>query len=340
MEEIKAYSLQGLQALFKGWGVPQYRALQVYKWLYQKGVSSYTEMTNIPRALREKLANDLPLFPARIINKQISHDGTRKYLIEFHDHSLTEMVAIPSQERLTVCFSTQVGCAMFCSFCATGQEGFTRNLLPGEMVEQILLAQNDMGRRVSNLVAMGQGEPFLNYKNLINALHILNDEEGLHIAARHITVSTCGIIDGIRRFAQEGKQFTLAVSLHSALQDTRDIIMPGVVHQPLDVLHNALVQYQKETHRRVTFEYLLIAGVNDTRNHREALIKYCSNLVCHINLIRLNPVSGSPLQPSSVNKTEKFAAALTEAGIETTLRRSRGSDIDGACGQLKNKTAP
>ncbi len=337
MDEIKTYSFQRLQALFKEWNIPQYRAQQVYTWIYQKGVHSYDEMTNLPHSLREQLAADLPFLPAQIMNKQVSQDGTRKYLIEFHDGSLTEMVAIPSHDRLTVCFSTQVGCAMSCSFCATGKEGFTRNLLPGEMVEQVLLVQDDMKRRVSNLVAMGQGEPFLNYNNLIDALHIFNDKKGLHIAARHITVSTCGIIDGIKRFSQENEQFTLAVSLHSALQDTRDDIMPAVKHQPLDVLQKALIKYQKETNRRVTFEYLLIAGVNDSHKHLMALIDYCSGLKCHVNLIRLNAVEESPLKPSSQRKTEEFVNTLTQAGIEATLRRSRGSDIDGACGQLKNK---
>ena len=218
MAEIKAYSLDELGQLFKDKSLPQFRAKQVYQWLYQKDACSYDEMTNLPKNLRATLAEELPLLPAAVIDRQVSSDKTRKYVIQFTDGTATEMVAIPSQDRLTVCFSTQVGCAMACSFCATGHEGFTRNLLPGEMVEQVLIAQHDIGRRVTNLVAMGQGEPFLNYDNVRKALTILNSEQGLNIAARKITVSTCGVFAGIQKFAQEPEQFTLAVSLHSAIQ--------------------------------------------------------------------------------------------------------------------------
>ena len=337
MNEVKAYSYERLQEYIKQQNIPSFRAKQIFQWLYQKNARSYTNMTNLPKDLRERLTEELPLLPARIIDKQVSKDGTRKYVIGFHDGAATEMVAIPSPDRLTVCFSTQVGCAMACSFCATGHEGFTRDLLPGEIVEQVQIAQEDMGRRVSNLVAMGQGEPFLNYDNTIDALHILNGENGLNIAARHITVSTCGILKGIQAFAREPEQFTLAVSLHSAVQKTRDELMPRVSNQPLEELHAVLAEYQALSKRRITFEYLMASGINDDVRHLSALVEYCGDLNCHVNLIGLNEIDGSPLKPSSPRKIEQFINALEKAGIEATLRNSRGSDIDGACGQLKNK---
>ena len=338
MAEIKAYSLDELGQLFKDKGLPQFRAKQVYQWLYQKGACSYDEMTNLAKNLRATLAEELPLLPAAVIDRQVSSDGTRKYVIQFTDGTATEMVAIPSQDRLTVCFSTQVGCAMACSFCATGHEGFTRNLLPGEMVEQVLIAQHDMGRRVTNLVAMGQGEPFLNYDNVRKALTILNSEQGLNIAARKITVSTCGVFAGIQKFAQEPEQFTLAVSLHSAIQKTRDELMPKVANQPLAELHEVLCQYQAISKRRITFEYLMISNMNDDERHLDALVDFCDGLSCHVNLIPLNEIDDSPFKPASHHRVERFIERLQGSGTEATLRQSRGGDIAGACGQLKNKT--
>ena len=338
MAEIKAYSLDELGQLFKDKGLPQFRAKQVYQWLYQKGACSYDEMTNLPKNLRATLAEELPLLPAAVIDRQVSSDGTRKYVIQFTDGTATEMVAIPSQDRLTVCFSTQVGCAMACSFCATGHEGFTRNLLPGEMVEQVLIAQHDMGRRVTNLVAMGQGEPFLNYDNVRKALTILNSEQGLNIAARKITVSTCGVFAGIQKFAQEPEQFTLAVSLHSAIQKTRDELMPKVANQPLAELHEVLCRYQAISKRRITFEYLMISNMNDDERHLDALVDFCDGLSCHVNLIPLNEIDDSPFKPAAHHRVERFIERLQGSGTEATLRQSRGGDIAGACGQLKNKT--
>ena len=336
MEEIKQYSLEALQEEFATRGLPKFRAKQVYQWLYKKHAQSYEEMTNLPKELRARLSQELPLLPAHIIDKQVSIDGTRKYVIGFHDGASTEMVAIPSRDRLTVCFSTQVGCAMACAFCATGHEGFTRNLLLGEMVEQVLLAEKDMGSRVSNLVAMGQGEPFLNYENIIHALRIMNGDDGLNIAARHITVSTCGIFQGIRRFGEEPEQFTLAVSLHSAIQSTRDMLMPKVSNQPLEELHKVLRSYHRASKRRITFEYLMIDGMNDNEKHLKALVEYCKGLSCHVNIIGLNEIDDSPFRPSKEERVQAFIHTLQASGTEATLRHSRGSDIAGACGQLKN----
>lgn len=337
--EIKSYSYEGLQRLMKDLGVPSFRTAQLVQWLYQKHATSYEDMTNLPKQLRATLSEEAPLYAAKVVDKQISSDGTRKYIIAYEDGCMTETVAIPSRDRLTVCFSTQVGCAMSCAFCATGKEGFSRNLLPGEMVEQVLIAQEDMGMRVSNLVGMGQGEPFLNYESVLAALRFINSKDGLNIGARHIAVSTCGVLKGIEAFGHEPEQFTLAISLHSALQVTRDALMPKMERQPLRQLKNAIRSYQKNSGRRVTFEYLLIDGVNDDEDHLEALVKFCKGLMCHINIITLNKVDDALFQPSEPAVVQWFLEGLQNAGIEATLRESRGKDIAGACGQLKNITA-
>lgn len=336
MDEVKKYSLKALEDAFLECGIPKFRARQVFRWLYQTNVGSYGEMSDLSKGLRAQLADLFPYIPAEVVDKQVSSDGTRKYVVRFHDGAATEMVAIPSNDRLTVCFSTQVGCAMECAFCATGREGFSRNLLPGEMVEQVRIAQEDIGRRVSNLVAMGQGEPFLNYDNVLDALRIFNGEQGMNIASRRITVSTCGIFEGIRRFAHEPEQFTLAISLHSAIQATRNEMMPRLANQPLDELHAVLRQYQDESKRRITFEYLMAGGVNDDAKHLSALCDFCKGLSCHVNLIPCNRIEGSSYRPAQHTRVDAFLNTLESAGVSATLRQSRGSDIAGACGQLKN----
>ena len=336
---IKAYSKQGLEQVLSSLGQPMFRGKQLYDWLYAKHATSYEEMTNLPAKLRDQLKEVAPVYESKIIERRVSRDGTRKYIVEFNDGNTTEMVAMPSDDRLTVCFSTQIGCPMECSFCATGKEGFTRNLLPGEMVDQIVLAEKDMGMRVSNVVAMGQGEPFLNYDNVLAALRILNDPAAVGIGARHITVSTCGLVDGIRKWMKEPEQFTLAVSLHSAIQKTRNELMPRVANQSLEKLQNALVDYTVETNRRVTLEYIMIDGVNDDDAHLDALRDFCEGMLCHVNLIPINSVEGSPLQPPTSKTMQRFVIVMQKAGIETTVRNSRGQDIDGACGQLKNKAS-
>jgi 23S rRNA (adenine2503-C2)-methyltransferase len=228
---------------------------------------------------------------------------------------------------------------MRCQFCATGKEGFTRNLTPGEMVCQILVCQHEMDMRVSNVVAMGQGEPFLNYDNFIDALHIINAPDGLGIGARHISVSTCGVLKGIHAFAEEPEQFTLAISLHSALQSTRDALMPGCCGVSLMELKRELEYYQGKTGRRISFEYLMIDGITDTDESSAALVSFCEGLSAHINLLKINHVDGSPFEPSPLSVQNRFQRTLEKAHIEVSIRDSRGSDIDGACGQLKNSKA-
>lgn len=287
---------------------------------------------------------EFPLQNIEIAHRALSTDGSRKYLIRLSDGCLVETVGLPqlgaSHEsgRLSVCVSSQVGCPMECAFCATGREGLTRNLTAQEIVQQVIAVQEDFGRRVSNIVVMGQGEPFLNYEEVINGLRILNSKEDLNIGARHITLSTCGIIDGINKLADEPEQFTLAVSLHSAIPFTRDALMPRVASQPLDELKEALRAYIKKTGRRVSLEYLLLDGINDDESHLRALIDFCHGLLVHVNLLPMNAVEGASLQPSPAQTMQLWLNQLNKAGIETTARVSRGADIDGACGQLKNST--
>lgn len=336
---IYTLSRNRLLAFVKEAGQPAFRGKQLYEWLYVHYANSFDEMSNLPKALRETLKEQYTLNKPRLYHKAESHDGTRKYIFELEDGALIESVGIPSgknNERLTVCFSTQVGCAMQCAFCATAHEGFTRNLSIGEIVSQILLVQHDFGQRVSNIVGMGQGEPFANYDAVLEALHILNDPKGIAIGARHITVSTCGIVSGIERFSNEKEQFTLAVSLHAAIQEKRNTLMPRVSNIPLSALKDTLLSYVAKTNRRVTLEYLLIKGVNDSEQDLQALAEFCTGLLCHVNLLPLNDVTHSPWKPASEKTAQHWISTLKNKGIETSMRQSRGSDIDAACGQLKN----
>lgn len=338
-EDIKTYNILQLNELMPELGEKPFRTKQLLEWLYGHRVTSFDDMTNLSKRLREQLDERFSIHSLKVVNKRVSEDGTRKYLMELNDGQVVETVAIPGtgqKDRLTICFSTQVGCAMACAFCATGHEGFTRNLGMGEMVDQILIAQEDMGQRVSNIVAMGQGEPFLNYQNTVDALKVLNDKKLVGIGARHITVSTCGIIPGINQFANDPHQYTMAVSLHSAIQAKRDKLMPKVKKFPLTDLKRALIDYVDQTNRRVTFEYLLMKNVNDSQEDLNALIQFCDGILCHINLLPVNDIEGSPYKPTTRQNLQHWMNSLEKAHIEATLRTSRGSDIEGACGQLKN----
>ena len=341
---IKTYSLEGLGEIAAELEQPKFRGMQIAEWLYLRQAASFDDMTNLPKTLRAALSEEFPLHQTKIVDKQVSQDGTRKYIMQFGDDQCAETVAIPTFSpneeeagRLTVCFSTQIGCSLGCAFCATGREGFTRNLQVGEMVDQIAIVQSDFGQRVSNVVAMGQGEPFLNYNNTLAALRILNHQKLLKIGARRITVSTCGITSGIDKMAQEPEQFTLAVSLHSAIQSTRNALMPSMQNQPLKTLKAALAHYIEKTGRRVTLEHILIQDINDGEDDLQALIRFCDGLLCHVNLLPLNPIDSACFAPTKQKNVKKWLETLEKKRIEATFRQSRGSDIAGACGQLKNK---
>ena len=335
--DIKALDRAGLESLVAELGQPRFRAKQIERWLYGRGARSFDEMTDLPAGLRETLAGRLAVPSPEVVTRQDSVDGTRKYLVRFADGVTVETVGLPTPDRLTVCFSTQAGCSMACSFCATGKAGLTRDLAPGEMVDQVRLVADDFGRRATNAVAMGQGEPFANYDATLGALRFLNAAEDLGIGARHITVSTCGLVSGIRRFAEEPEQFTLAVSLHSAVQATRDRLMPGVRGIDLQVLRNTLVVYAEKTGRRPSLEYAMVDGVNDTDEELAALIRFAKHKLVHVNVIPVNPVAESGFRRSREARIRAFERGLREAGIEVSVRAERGTDIDAACGQLRQR---
>lgn len=335
--DIRLLTLEELQDLVKELGQPAFRAKQLNEWIHDKNVCSFDEMTNLPAALREKLSERFSFnVPVELV-KQVSKDGSRKYLLQFSDGVSVETVGMPNRNKLAVCISSQAGCAMGCAFCATGLAGLSRSLTAQEMVDQVLHAARDFGERVTSVVFMGQGEPFANFDATVQALRILNDPDGLAIGARHLTVSTCGVIPGIRRFAELPEQFTLAISLHSAIQGTRNQLMPGVKKYTLLRLHEAIQLYVEKTGRRPTYEFAMIDGINDTNPEMQALVDFCAGTLCHVNLIQLNNIPDSPFRPSPIEKVESLQRRLTMHGVETTIRNSRGSDIDAACGQLKQR---
>lgn len=335
--DIRLLTFEDIQELVQELGQPAFRAKQLYEWVHTKNVCSFDEMTNLPAALRAELTQQFSFNTPVELVKQVSKDGSRKYLLEFSDGVSVETVGMPNRNKLAVCISTQAGCAMNCAFCATGLAGLTRSLTAQEMVDQVLHVARDFGERVTSVVFMGQGEPFANFDNTIEALRILNDPDGLAIGARHLTVSTSGVIPGIRRFAELPEQFTLAISLHSAIQQTRNQLMPGVKKYTLLRLHEAIQEYVEKTGRRPTYEFAMIEGINDTNPEMEALIDFCAGTLCHVNLIQLNDIPDSPFKPSPLEKVESLQRRLTMHGVETTIRNSRGSDIDAACGQLKQR---
>lgn len=335
--DIRLLTLEELQDLVKELGQPAFRAKQLNEWIHDKNVCSFDEMTNLPAALREKLSERFSFnVPVELV-KQVSKDGSRKYLLRFSDGVSVETVGMPNRNKLAVCISSQAGCAMGCAFCATGLAGLSRSLTAQEMVDQVLHVARDFGERVTSVVFMGQGEPFANFDATVQALRILNDPDGLAIGARHLTVSTCGVIPGIRRFAELPEQLTLAISLHSAIQGTRNQLMPGVKKYTLLRLHEAIQLYVEKTGRRPTYEFAMIDGINDTNPEMQALVDFCAGTLCHVNLIQLNNIPDSPFRPSPIEKVESLQRRLTMHGVETTIRNSRGGDIDAACGQLKQR---
>lgn len=340
--DIKSLSHTELEALVEELGQPRFRVKQIEEWLYLRDCSIISKMDNIPKTLRESLDEQFFVGTLNLVMHQTSEDGTRKYLFELPGGACVETVGIPSPDKkhLTVCFSSQAGCPMGCTFCATGKAGFTCNLTSGEMYDQVKLVSEDFGVRVTNVVCMGQGEPFLNYEAVLEALRRMNAKTGLGIGARHITVSTCGLLEGIRRFSHEPEQFTLAISLHSAIQETRNALMPGVSNISLGELRRTVKDYGELTKRRPTFEYAPIKGINDDDEHITALVDFCKGMLCHVNLIPLNPITPGQeadgmMIPS--DRIEEISQELSAHNIENSIRKSRGKDIDGACGQLRQR---
>ncbi|MCU0463424.1 MAG: 23S rRNA (adenine(2503)-C(2))-methyltransferase RlmN [Anaerolineae bacterium] len=331
-------SLDALTELLSGWGQPRFRAKQVWAWLYEKPVASFEAMTDLPGTLRERLTAEASLGVLTVSAERTSKDGTVKRLYELPDGQLIESVMMPYDDhRRTACISTQAGCAMGCTFCATGQMGFARHLTAAEIVEQavhfaqILHAEGD---RLSNIVLMGMGEPFHNYDASIEAVRRLMADLG--IGARHITISTVGLVPQIRQFADEGLQVKLAISLHAATDDERGAMLPVNRRYPLADLMDACRYYIEKTGRRVTFEWALIAGKNDTPEQANMLGEMLTGMLAHVNLIPLNPTGGYDGRPSDPEAAKRFIALLEGYGVSATVRVRRGIDIDAGCGQLKS----
>ena len=381
-------SPEKLAALLQEWGEPQYRARQVLHWLYKEFVDDFAQMSNLPLALRRRLAGTWRIGSAELVAQKISSDGwTRKVLLRLRDGNTVEAVLMLYYDRATVCVSSQVGCAMGCTFCATGQMGFTRNLTTGEIVEQVIwfnrwlrehphrpaqqrgaryarqrrsahagtdtpdptvwfgaqegsIEQAERITAVTNIVFMGMGEPLVNYNNLWAAIRTLNSPQGLGMGARRMTVSTVGIAPQIRRFAREDVAVNLAISLHAPNDELRGSFMPINLRYPIDELLAACRDYVDITHRRITFEYVLINGVNDSLELAEELRERLRGLLCHVNLIPLNPVPGTGMQATPREQVFAFQRVLEEAGISTTVRIERGVDIAAACGQLRVEEEP
>ena len=322
-----------------GWlkelGEPAFRAKQIFKWLY-RGASSFQEMTDLSKALRQKLEETAFLTPPRVARKQVSRqDGTVKYLWELHDGNCIETVLMRYRHGNTVCISSQVGCRMGCAFCASTLGGKVRDLSPGEMLEQVIFAQADGGVPVSNIVLMGIGEPLDNFDNVLRFLELVNHPLGLHIGMRHISLSTCGLIPGIRRLGELELQLTLSVSLHAPDGETRSRIMPVNRAYGVDELFEACHGYFDKTGRRISFEYAMIDGVNDADWQADLIVKKLRGMPGHVNLIPLNDVAESPLKPS--RRVRQFQQRLERQGVTATVRRSLGGDIDASCGQLRRK---
>ena len=335
-KDIKSFNLEQLTEELLSIGEKKFRAKQVYSWIHEKLADSFDEMTNLSKELREKLKENYTLNSMDAVAVQTSKiDGTKKYLFRLHDGHVVESVLMKYHHGNSVCISSQVGCMMGCRFCASTIGGKVRNLEPSEMLGQIYKIQKLSGERVHNVVVMGTGEPLDNYDNLVQFIKLLTDENGLNISQRNLTVSTCGIVPKIRELAKEKFQMTLALSLHATTQEKRKQLMPIANKYDLKEVLDACHDYYKETGRRITFEYSLVSGVNDTKRDAEELIKLIGKFPCHVNLIPVNPIKERDfVQPDRV-RCQEFRNKLEKNGINVTIRREMGRDIDGACGQLR-----
>ncbi len=334
---LRSMTLPELSALFKEMGQPAFRAKQVYSWLH-KGVRGYEEMTNLPQTLRQQLEREHPLCPPEVARKQESKlDGTIKYLWRLADGNCVETVLMRYHYGNTVCISTEVGCLMGCAFCASTLGGLVRRLEPHEMLEQVLFTQLDSGLPISHIVLMGIGEPLDNFDNVLRFLELVNSPEGMNISMRHISLSTCGLVPKIDELAKRKLQLTLSVSLHAPNDAIRNRLMPVNKAYPTQELLDACRRYYEATSRRISFEYAMIDGVNDTEEAARELLRRLKDLPAHFNLIPLNHVEESPLKPSTRKAVARFQQILEEGGITATVRRTLGGDIDASCGQLRRK---
>ena len=337
MKNIKDYNLDELKQEFIKLGEKAYRAEQVFKWLYVDKVSSFDDMTNISKELREKLKQEFSMHDFKILKKQESSDGTKKYLFDILDGNAIETVLMQYHHGKSICVSTQVGCKMGCKFCASTGIKFARDLSSGEIVEQILAVERDENIKISNVVFMGIGEPLDNFDNVVNAIGILNNQKGLNIGARHISISTSGLVPKIYELADKNLQCTLSISLHATNNEKRSEMMPVNNAYNIEELIKACKYYIDKTNRRISFEYALAKDNNDNLDDAKELVKLLKGMICHVNLIPINKIENGNYIKSTNENIIKFRDYLNSKGIVATIRRELGSDIDAACGQLRKK---
>ena len=337
MKNIKDYNLDSLKEEFINMGEKPFRAEQVFKWLYEEKVKEFDEMTNLSLALREKLKENYTMCNFNILKKQESSDGTKKYLFDILDGNAIETVLMSYHHGYSLCVSSQVGCKMGCKFCASTGIQFARNLTSGEIVEQILAVEQDNNIRISNIVFMGIGEPLDNYENVVNAIRIINNQKGINIGARHISISTSGLVPKIYKLAEENIQCTLSISLHATTNEKRSSMMPVNNIYPIEELLKACKDYINKTNRRISFEYALAKDNNDNLEDAKRLVHLLKGMICHVNLIPINKIENGAFTKSTNENIIKFRDYLNDHGIVATIRRELGSDIDAACGQLRRK---
>ena len=334
--DVKSMNFTELSEALSAMGQPSYRAKQIYSWIHQKCVADYDEMMNIPASLRQKLKEELPLKTCTIERKQVSEqDGTVKYLFGFGGSDYAESVLMKYKYGYTICVSTQIGCKMGCSFCASTLGGYVRNLLPSEILGQVYTAQRDENVRISHIVLMGMGEPLDNFDNVMRFLELATCEDGLNISMRNISLSTCGIVPGIYKLLDKKLQLTLSISLHAPYDELRSKIMPVNRRYSLEELIPACREYTRVTSRRISFEYAMLGGVNDTDECAVKLAALLKGMLCHVNLIPVKEVAESPYKHSTPERIERFIRILEKRSVNVTVRRKLGSDIDASCGQLR-----
>ncbi len=339
-KDIKSLTREKLTAAITQMGLPKFRAGQIFSWLHQKNVKTFEEMTNLPAALRTQLSEQFYIPQLKIVRKLVSRiDGTIKYLFELPDGERVESVLMHYKHGNSLCISSQAGCRMGCKFCASTIAGFTRNLVPSELLGQITAACEDSGQRVHSIVMMGIGEPLDNFENVLDFLNLLEDEKGFGMSHRHVSLSTCGLVDKIRELAQKKLQITLSVSLHAPNNERRDQIMPVNHRYPVEELIAACKDYTRITGRRISFEYALISGVTDTDECAYQLAKLLKGMLCHVNLIPVNEIRERDYKKSSKESIRRFAGILEKHRLTVTVRRKLGADIDAACGQLRKDSA-
>ncbi len=337
MKNIKDYNIEELKKELKEMGEKPFRAEQIFKWLYDEKVETFDEMTNLSLELREKLKQNYTMCNFNILKKQESKDGTIKYLFDVLDANAIETVLMRYHHGNSICVSSQIGCKMGCKFCASTGINFIRNLTTGEIVEQIIKVEQDTGERISNVVFMGIGEPLDNYDNVVNAIRLINHPKGLNVGARHISISTSGLVPKIYQLAEENIQCTLSISLHATNNEKRSSMMPVNKTYPIEELLQACKDYIAKTNRRISFEYALAKDNNDNLEDAKALVKLLKGMLCHVNLIPINKIENGQFDKSSNENIMKFRDYLNDHGIVATIRRELGSDIDAACGQLRRK---